>query len=158
MEHKYLTATDLASYYHLACQLSLWNAFHKGHKPNKNPHRVSSLRKATFARGNEWEETLVERLETQNLIFRFNPNDSFQSQVESDPRMHFYVIGASFKIEDLFADEFWARGTSPVAFGSFKPDFIEISKRVKNGKLQFEWVVIDAKSSKAVKVYTLPAL
>src|SRR5579871_714215 len=119
MEDKYLTATDLGTYYHLACQLSLWNAFHKGHLHKRKPSQLSSITKATFSRGNEWEGTLVRRLDAQDLILRFSPTASLRSQLEDDPRTHFYVIGASFKVHALFAGEFLARGTSPVPFGTF---------------------------------------
>lgn len=152
MEDKYLTATDLGTYYHLACQLSLWKTFHGGHLHKRKPSQLSSITKATFARGNEWEEILVRRLDAQGLILRFSPTASLQSQLEDDPRTHFYVIGTSFKVHGLFADEFLARRTSPVPFGTFKPDFIEIWKCMNEGKLQIEWQVIDVKSSKSVKV------
>lgn len=97
----------------------------------------------------------MKRLEDRGLTLRFSSTLSFEDQVRGDPRNHFFVIGASFKKVELFKDEYVARGQEPVAFGTIKPDFIEIWKRVDGGKLVVEWHIIDAKSSKAVKVLSL---
>lgn len=152
MERQYFTATDLGSYFHFSCQLALWNTFHQkqGQKPNGQVH--SARTKATFSRGRTWENRIVKRLDDLGLILKRVNFQSLQTQVENDPRDHFFVIGASFKDDELFKQEYLARGVSPVSFGTFKPDFIEIWKRPDGDKVLFEYHVIDAKSSKSVKV------
>jgi hypothetical protein len=148
---QYLTATDLGGYFHLSCQLSLWKTYHEGHQKGAGMTKIAPRTKATFFRGNEWENLLVKRLEANDLILRLRSNDSLVDSVLSEAREHFYVVGAAFKKPDLFAKEFAARGTRSVSFGLFKPDFIEVRKRVGE-KTTVEWHVIDAKSSKQVKV------
>ena len=155
MENKYLVATDLGAYYHLSCQLSLWTSFHKGKVSSRSPVKPSARVMAAFSRGNEWERHLVQRLDQENLILRVSNASTFQSQLEDDYRNHFYVIGASFKDINLFADEYRAHGHQRVAFGTLKPDFIEVWKRIENGRLVIDWHVIDAKATKAVKVLLL---
>jgi len=152
MERQYFTATDLGSHFHLSCQLALWKTFHQ--KPgDKSRGQVHSLRtKATFSRGQKFEKSIIKRLDELGLVLKFSSKQSLESQIANDPRDHLYVIGSSFKDDALFRDEYHARGVPPVSFGRFKPDFIEIWKRPVNGKLIFEWHVIDAKSSKSVKV------
>lgn len=44
MDHKYLTATDIASYYRLDCELALWKNFHKGHSPEKASSSIDLAR------------------------------------------------------------------------------------------------------------------
>lgn len=155
MDRKYFTATDLSAYYHFSCQLALWKGFHEGRQQTQKRGSPGSRTLATFSRGAAWEEKLVKTLEDKGLISRFSSTISFEDQVRSDSRNHFFVIDASFKKEELFKDEYVARGQAPVAFGTIKPDFIEIWKRVDEGKLIVEYHIIDAKSSKAVKVYPL---
>jgi hypothetical protein len=152
MSDKYLTATDLGSYYHLSCQLALWMSFHEGHVARKRSIQPSSRVKAIFERGNEWENSLVRRLDRENLILRVSNSSPVHLQIENDPRNHFYVIGSSFHKDGLFAKEFTARGNESVAFGTFKPDYIEIWKRLEKETKVIEWHVIDAKSSKSLKV------
>src|SRR5271169_6876680 len=152
MEHQYLTASNLKSFYHFGCQLELWKSFHEGHLPKKRDP-PSSISMAHIKRGYRWESLLVKQLNEQNLILRFSNGTPLLSQIEKDPRDHFYIINASFKDKDLFKREFLARGVTPVAFGSLKPDFIEIWKRVKNEKRIIEYHIIDAKASKSVQVY-----
>ena len=79
------------------------------------------------------------RKPSRNLILRFSFRASLRSQIENDPRNHFYIINSSFKDRNLFQNEFIARGVTPVAFGTLKPDFIEIWKRTVNGKLTIEY-------------------
>jgi hypothetical protein len=155
MDRKYFTATDLSGYFHFSCQLALWKGYHEGRQQTQKRGSLASRTLATFSKGFAWEERLVKRLEDNGLILRFSTTVSFEDQVRNDPRSHFFIIGASFKKEDLFKDEYVVRGQAPVAFGAIKPDFIEIWKRVEDGKLVVEWHIIDAKSSKAVKVLSL---
>lgn len=152
---KYVTATDIGSFYHLSCQLALWKTFHNGHQPGRGGRRISEITRATFTRGDEWERIVVRRLEEQNLILRHSASVPFDSEVENDPRNHFYVIGGSFRRENLFKNEYISRGFQQVTFGTIKPDLIEVFKRVEDGKLIVEWRVIDVKSSKAMKVRSL---
>jgi hypothetical protein len=150
-EHEYLTASDLKSFYHFGCQLELWKSVHEGHISNARG-RPSPISMAHINRGYKWENLLVKRLDEQNLILRLSSNTTFRSQVERDPRNHFYVINSSFKNRNLFQNEFIARRTTPIAFGTLKPDFIEVWKRVVNGRLSIEYHIIDAKASKSVQV------
>jgi hypothetical protein len=150
-EHQYLTASDLKSFYHFGCQLELWKSVHEGHISNARS-RPSPISMAHINRGYKWENLLVKRLNEQDLILRLSPNTTFRSQIERDPRNHFYIINSSFKKRNLFQNEFIARRTTPVAFGALKPDFIEVWKRVVNGRLSIEYHIIDAKASKSVQV------
>jgi hypothetical protein len=150
-EHQYITASDLKSFYHFGCQLELWKSVHEGHLPQTRG-RPSPISMAHINRGYKWENSLVRQLDEQNLILRYSANTTFRSQIERDPRRHFYIISCSFRKRNLFENEFTARGVTPVAFGTLKPDFIEIWKRVVNGTLNIEYHIIDAKASKSVQV------
>lgn len=150
-EYEYLTASNLNSFYHFGCQLELWKSFHEGHLPQKRDP-PSSISMAHIKRGHLWENLLVKRLSKQNLILQFSGSVPFLSQIERDHRDHFYIINSSFKDGNLFAKEFEARRVTPVAFGRFKPDFIEVWKRVKNEKKVIEYHIIDAKASKSIQV------
>jgi len=156
MERQYFTATDLGSHFHFSCQLALWNTFHQTRGDKSNGQTFSSRTKATFSRGRTWENNLVKRLDEQGLVLKRSSKESLRSQIEKDPRDHFYIIGASFKDENLFREQYRALGVSPILFGTFKPDFIEIWKRVEGDRIVFEWHVIDAKSTKSVKVVPIP--
>jgi hypothetical protein len=145
-DHEYLTASDINGYFHFACQLQLWKSFHEGHKPRTWSH-PPPLKKAHMNRGNRWEQHVVERLEAQNLILRFSSRSSLHDQIERDERHHFYIIGSTFKSPDLFHQEYISRNQTPVKFGTFKPDFIEVWKREKDGNQVFEYRIIDAKAS-----------
>ena len=149
--HQYITASNLASFYHFGCRLELWNSFHKGHVGHRQ-ESLSSISRAHISRGHQWEKHLVERLEAQDLILRISKRASFDAQVEADRRYHFYAINSEFKNRNIFANEYLSRGTGPVTFGTFKPDFIEIWKRIDNGKQVVEYHVIDAKASYALHV------
>ena len=151
MERQYFTASDLGSHFHFSCQLALWKTFHQ--KPSEKGNQFySSRNRATFSRGHTWEKLIVTRLDELGLILKRSNKESLQSQLENDPRDHVYIIGSSFKDDKLFADQYLARGVEPVSFGTFKPDFIEIWKRVEGDRVVFDWHVIDAKSCKSVKV------
>jgi hypothetical protein len=147
-------ATDVANFYSLNCKLALFKSYHDHDRLwQADPSQTSSsLRQAIISRGCEWEDTLVKRLTEENLILTFSEDTPFLSQIENDPRAHFFVIGAKFRDPDLFREEYHSRGTFVVAWGTFKPDFIEIWKKIEDGNLVVEWRVIDAKSSKFMKV------
>ena len=150
-DYEYLTASNLNSFFHFGCQLELWKSFHEGHRPGlqEPPPPIS---RAHISRGHQWEKRLVHRLNAQNLILKISKRTSFQAQVEGDPRDHFYVVNSEFKDRNIFRNEFLARKTAPVTFGSFKPDFIEVWKRLEEGRLVIEYHVIDAKASYALHV------
>jgi len=154
-EYKYFTPSDINAYFHFACQLQLWKSFHERHGPGVRS-RPPALKTAHMKRGYLWEKLIVERLDQRNLILRFSSTTSLREQIERDTRDHFYIIGSSFNNPDLFRDEYISRNQTPVKFGSFKPDFIEVWKRNTHGKLVIEYHVIDAKASyKGVHVILL---
>lgn len=145
-DYEYLTPSDINTYFHFACQLQLWKSFHEGHRPGARI-RPTAVQTAHMKRGDQWERHVVERLDAQNLLLRFSARIPLRQQIERDHRHHFYIIGASFKDPDLFRDEYVSRGQTPVKFGAFKPDFIEVWKRHTDGKEVFEYHIIDAKAS-----------
>jgi hypothetical protein len=151
MDHQYLTATNLKSFFYFGCQLEIWKSFHEGHLP-QNPYKPSPISMAHFSRGRKWEALLVKRLDEQKLVLRYSKNIPLQSQIEKDPRDHFYIINSRFQDDNLLQKEFLDRGTIPYRFGLFKPDFIEIHKIIKNGKPMIEYHIIDAKASRSVQV------
>lgn len=152
MERQYFTATDLGSHFHFSCQLALWKTFHQKRGDKSHAQVPSSRTRATFSRGRTFENSIIKRLNELGLVLKFSNKQSLESQIANDPRDHLYVIGSSFKDDALFRDQYLTRGVAPVSFGTFKPDFIEVWKRIVDGKLIFEWHVIDAKSTKSVKV------
>jgi hypothetical protein len=150
-DHEYLTASNLNSFFHFGCQLELWKSFHEGHLPRRQ-ESPSSISRPHILRGHQWEKHLVQRLDAQNLILRISKRMSFQAQVEGDLRNHFYVVNSEFKHRNIFRKDYLARKTAPVTFGTFKPDFIEVWKRLDEGRLVVEYHVIDAKASYALHV------
>jgi hypothetical protein len=79
--------------------------------------------------------------------------DDLRELIELDDRDHFFITGVSFWPQKEKLDEEFARaGTSPVEFGLFKPDLLEIT-RDEEGFVT--WKVIDAKASKDIKVNCL---
>ena len=150
-EHQHITASDLKSFYYFSCWLELWKSVHEGHIP-ENRGDASTLSMAHINRGHKWESLLVKQLDQKKLILRFSSGVPLRLQIEDDPRDHFYIINSAFKDRNLFQKEFTARGANSVAFGTLKPDFIEVWKRVENGKKVIEYHIIDAKASKSVQV------
>ena len=150
-DHEYLTASNLNSFFHFGCQLELWKSFHEGHVPRRY-ESPSSISRAHISRGHQWEKSLIRCLDAENLILRMSKRTTFEAQVVADPRNHFYVINSEFKERNLFVNEYLSRRTTPVAFGTFKPDFIEVWKRVELGRLVIDYHVIDAKASYALHV------
>jgi hypothetical protein len=156
LTQKYVTATDLASYYLLNCKLSLRKNYqdYETRRGAGRSDRSTPLSTARISRGEEFERSLVQRLEAENLILRVTEEEDFVAGVESDQRTHFYVVGAAFRDGGLFREEYRSRGTDPVGFGTFKPDFIEMwKKNAEDGKPVIEYRIIDAKSSRRMKVH-----
>jgi len=116
-------------------------------------HQPAELSKAQFERGNDWEATLFSWLDERNMLLtvisRPLDGDDLRELIELDDRDHFFIAGLSFwPPKDKLNAEFARAGTSPVEFGLFKPDLLEICK--EEGTVT--WKVIDAKASKDVKV------
>ncbi|CAK5281681.1 unnamed protein product [Mycena citricolor] len=148
----HLTATDLANYNHLNCDLFLHNAYHRrlSLKIN-NASSGSELSKAQFARGLEWEQScLFPYLDRSNQLLTIpGPIDgsSLSANIEADDRDHFYIAGVSFWPPSQLEERFREGGFDPVKFGLAKPDLLEIT-RTPTG---VTWKVIDAKAAKTVK-------
>ncbi|KAL5483134.1 hypothetical protein ACEPAI_8363 [Sanghuangporus weigelae] len=163
---KSISATTLAVHHHLQCDLFLYNSYHGpvasnsfGSKSNPRLRKRTEppeLLKATFSRGNRWEETLFSWLDRKNLLLRVLSNVLSGREIEEiielalDERDHFYVAGLSFEppvgaFESRYHRESGKR--SVVEFGIAKPDLVEI-RRDNDG---IWWRVIDAKSSADVK-------
>ena len=173
MDYKYLTATDIASYYRLDCELALWKTFHEGHSsrisldtntPNMEREgfrgvmvsegfSVSSKDALTLAilqKGEKWEDMRYRRLEDQDLLLRLSERDVFKSRVKEDKRKRFFVTGAQFEDRGLFKSEYVVRNQNPVHFGKFKPDLIEVNACDENGGIELR--VIEVKASRNLNV------
>ncbi|KAL5512604.1 hypothetical protein ACEPAG_3257 [Sanghuangporus baumii] len=163
---KSISATTLAVHHHLQCDLFLYNSYHGsvasnsvGSKSNLRHTRrtePSELLKATFSRGNRWEETLFAWLDRKNLLLHVLSNVLSGREIEEiieialDERDHFYVAGLSFEppVEAFESRYHRESRKSVVEFGIAKPDLVEI-RRDNDGTIW--WRVIDAKSSADVK-------
>ncbi|KAJ3023120.1 hypothetical protein HKX48_004236 [Thoreauomyces humboldtii] len=163
----YLTATDLGRYHVHLCKKLLWLANDqrrvKGPRVQKD---VNVLDQARFDKGNKWEIRLQERLDEEGLIMR-GPGErhitiaELMNRIQTDPRAHYYFVDLSF-IAPAFTEQLAARGwpAGSVAFGTFKPDFLEMwIERGPPGPSDsvgpissLRWRVIDAKASKRVKI------
>jgi hypothetical protein len=153
-----LSATNLATHHHLKCDLFLRNVYHSSPANyRRSTANTSELTEAQFKRGIDWEDRLLSWLDERGQLYRDTERkgaltaDDFRAIINKlDDRNHFYMAGLSFMPpQDAFEHKFVQAGTSPVAFGLFKPDLIEIN-RTQTGTVI--WRVIDAKSSKDVKV------
>ncbi|KAI8921333.1 hypothetical protein DFJ77DRAFT_545863 [Powellomyces hirtus] len=159
----YLTATDLARFHVHLCKKLLWLS-HDQRKWKEQgagaTQQMNVLDRARFAKGNKWEERLQKRLEGKGLIWR-GPGSRHISvgeliqMIKRDPRSHYYAVDISFAAPS-FASHLEMRGwpVGAVAFGTFKPDFLEVwVERDANGVVSgFKWRIIDAKASKKVKI------
>lgn len=156
-----LTATNLAAYHHLNCDLYLHNVYNRSAQSTRTDTSIlqksaSELAKAHFDRGLEWEARLLSWLDHQGLLLRV-PSMPVEAchlveNIEyrfSEGQDHFFIAGLSLKppAEEL-AKRFKEVGAEPVNFGLAKPDLLEIT-RTETG---VAWKVIDAKASKAIKV------
>jgi hypothetical protein len=150
-----ISATNIAVYHHLSCDLYLWNTYHEpvAFADPDLPQEISEISKAQFHRGEEWESTLFEWLDKSNLLLRVPPRpmmaEVLMENILADDRDHFFIAGLRFwPPQEQLAERFEALGTQPVNFGLSKPDLVEVVR--KEDKVV--WKVIDAKASKAVKV------
>ncbi|KAK7057619.1 AAA-12 domain-containing protein [Favolaschia claudopus] len=149
-----LTATILAAYHHLSCDLYLHNEYHRRSQkaPSKSAQELSELSKATFERGVRWEENLLSFLDRENLLLTIPrvvvSGDVLSANIDADDRDHFFIAGVEFwppqDLEQLFVEA----GAPPIQFTIAKPDLVEIT-RAPSGVIT--WKVVDAKSSKMVK-------
>lgn len=149
-----LSATNLASAYHLGCDLYLHHVYHRSDIQNSQLNSPSELSKAQFERGNEWEAALFRWLDDENLLLRVGsgPLDGGEilEVIQFDERDHFFVTGLSFwPPKKALATKFSAAGTQPIYFGLAKPDLIEVTR---NNDGSITWKVIDAKASTHMKV------
>jgi hypothetical protein len=155
MRHQ-LAAANLATHHHLDCDLFLHNVYH-GSPSLSSGNAPSELSKAQFERGSDWEAKLLSWLDAEGLLLT-SPSrpltaDDLHEIIGADKRSHFYIAGLSFQPpRDALASEFSRVGTTPVEFGLFKPDLLEITRSDDGGYVN--WKVIDAKASKGVKVTT----
>lgn len=149
-----LSATNVATYHHLNCDLFLWNTYHEpSTNSNEPPQDASELSNAQLHRGQEWEAALFEWLDKSNLLLRVPPMpmeaDILMENILADDRHHFFIAGLQFWPPEVkLAKRFEALGLQPVKFGLAKPDLVEI---VRKGEC-VTWKVVDAKASKSVKV------
>ncbi|EIN06560.1 hypothetical protein PUNSTDRAFT_24760, partial [Punctularia strigosozonata HHB-11173 SS5] len=158
-----LSATNLATYHHLQCDLYLHSVYHrapvsaltankdgKGHTPAPRPGATS---RAHFSRGLKWEHDLLHALDRANQLLTILsvpvPHDGLIATIDCDERDHFYIANASFWPPQRALDALYAQAgiSNPVRFGLAKPDLIE----VKRAEGVTTWRVIDAKSSASVK-------
>jgi hypothetical protein len=152
-----LSATNIALYHHLDCDLYLWNTYNGPPMTTESPQESPELSKAQYHRGEEWEATLLAWLDRSNLLLRV---PSFPTEagdlVENilfDDRDHFFIAGLQFwPPQDALNKRYEALGLPPVKFGLAKPDLVEVVR--KDGKAI--WKVVDAKASRAVKVRREP--
>ena len=147
-----ISATDIAIYHHLNCDLYLWNMYNEP-LATKGPQEISELCQAQWHRGEEWESTLFAWLDKSNLLLRVPPipigGDVLVENILADDREHFFVADLCFwPPHDRLTERFEAIGNRPVNFGLAKPDLVEVVHREN----KIVWKVIDGKASKAVKV------
>lgn len=151
-----LSATNLASAHHLGCDLYLHHAYHGSDTPHSRQNQPSELSKAQFARGNDWESTLLNWLDDEGVLLTIRSSpleaDEIFEILQFDERDHFFIAGLSFRPPKNLAAEFLKAGAQPVTFGVAKPDLVEIT-RGEDGTIT--WKVIDAKASEAMKVFYL---
>jgi hypothetical protein len=154
--HNSLSATNLAAYHHLNCDLYLHHVYHKHTQPTTPEGFDRSgdqlLVESQYQRGLNWEATLYSWLDQSDLLLKVPglplQADVLLENILADEREHFFIAGITYtppqhRLQELF----FRAGTEPVEFGTGKPDLVEI-RRDGHG---ITWKVIDAKASKAVK-------
>lgn len=150
-----LTATNLAVYQHLSCDLYIHNVYNGTGNPNHNAgtSSPSELSKAQFKRGLDWESTLYSWLDRSRLLLKV-PSIPLEAStllenILADDRKHFYIAGLTFwPPKHALEHKFRQVGSDPLTFGLSKPDLLEIIRT----DVGIQWRVIDAKASKNVKV------
>jgi hypothetical protein len=149
-----LTATNLAVYQHLNCDLYIYNvssaSASSGSPGSSSPSEIS---RAHCKRGLDWETALYSWLDRSDLLLKVPSmpleGRSLLENILADDRDHFFITGLVFwPPQAKIAEKFEAEGTQPLAFGLAKPDLLEI-RRTEDGIM---WRVIDAKASRYVKV------
>ncbi|KAF6763028.1 hypothetical protein DFP72DRAFT_986801 [Ephemerocybe angulata] len=151
-----LSATNLAVYHHLNCDLYLHNVYHKHTQPT-TPDNVAQpeaqlLVDSQYQRGINWEATLYSWLDESNLLLKVPPMPLeaavLYENILADDRSHFFIAGVTFDPPRAsLRDRFEQAGTVPINFGVGKPDLIEITRDHQG----ITWKVIDAKASKSIK-------
>jgi hypothetical protein len=160
---KSLSATNLAVHHHLNCDLYLHYVYHGSPGSDADgdtTHGPSALLSAQFERGLEWERRLFKWLDDSDLLLTIlspvTDGLALRTTIECDERTHFFIAGLAFwPPNDAFAQTYDYHGLDAVRFGLAKPDLVEIQRRA-NGVIL--WRIIDAKSSKAMKVCSVFAL
>lgn len=153
-----LTATNLAVYQYLNCDLYIHNVS-SGAIPasvssgletgSSSPSEVS---RAHCQRGLDWETVLYSWLDHSDLLLRI-PSIPLEGRnllenILVDDRKHFFIAGLTFWPPEAKLTEKFAEGIQPLEFGLAKPDLLEI-RHTEDGIV---WRVIDAKASRYVKV------
>ncbi|KAF7428775.1 hypothetical protein PC9H_008007 [Pleurotus ostreatus] len=146
-----LSATNLATYYHLNCDLYLHNVYHQSSGPESV--LASQVVQAHFNRGMDWEKLLFRWLDNHCLLLPI-PSAPIQAEdlaerILADSRDHFFVSGLTLRPpQQAFHELFREKGNEDVTFSVAKPDLLEIF-RTADGMVV--WRVVDAKSSENVK-------
>lgn len=150
-----LSATNLAVYQHLNCDLYIRNVYNGSSQATPaSTSSPSELTKAQYKRGLDWESSLYSWLDRSQLLLKV-PSipleaGSLLENIRADDRTHFFITGLNlWPPQAKLAERFARVRTEPFNFGLAKPDLLEI-KRIKDGTIR--WRVIDAKASKHVKV------
>lgn len=154
MDRKHsLSATNLAVYQHLNCDLYIHNVYNGSSQGTSSPE--SELTKAQCKRGLDWETTLYSWLDRSQLLLKVPSmpleGSNLLENIQADDRTHFFITGLTFwPPQAKLAEMFTRAQAEPFKFGLAKPDLLEIN-RTKDGVIR--WRVLDAKASKHVKVW-----
>ncbi|KAF9560961.1 hypothetical protein CPC08DRAFT_735698 [Agrocybe pediades] len=149
-----LTATNLAVYQHLSCDLYIHNVYNGTGISNSSngTSSPSELSKAQYQRGLDWEGILYSWLDRSDLLLKVPAipleASTLLENILADGRKHFYITGLTFwPPKHALEKKFRQMGSEPLTFGLAKPDLLEI---IRIGD-EVQWRVIDAKASKHVK-------
>lgn len=154
-EDRRITATNLAIYHHLHCDLYLHLSYRSRQPSQKAQNVVSETALAQFQKGDLWEKMLFESLDARGMLIRVDDETPLsgiriaQLLVEV-PQTETYISGLTF-LPPTFESEFTSRGALPVVFSVAKPDLVKVTRTSVEGAEIVVWEVIDAKSSKHVK-------
>ncbi|KAJ8463776.1 hypothetical protein ONZ45_g17464 [Pleurotus djamor] len=150
-----LSATNLALYHHLNCDLYLHNVYHRPADETDAQDGVppSSRTQAHIERGLRWEQTLFTWLADQLLLLELPedalPPEQIVDMIRNDARDHFFVVGLTLHPpQDFFNRLYDQGGLDRVMFSVAKPDLLEIFRPSRDTII---WRIIDAKSSDNVK-------
>ncbi|KAF5355004.1 hypothetical protein D9756_005484 [Leucocoprinus leucothites] len=147
-----ISATNIAVYHHLNCDLYLWKTYNEPVSFIDPPKETSELSRAQYHRGEEWESILLEWLDKSDMLLRVPPKpmeaEVLIENILADDRDHFFIAGLCFwPPRDRLAERFEALGNKPVNFGLCVPDLLEVEHKGE----KVSWKVVDAKASKSVK-------